>query len=564
MIIDNLIEGEITTQDIWNAYLCGVNYNEEQQLADTVEENNNMYVGRQWEGIDVDGLPTISLDITKPSVQYKIANIMSSNTKIAVKPSGLAGLTSKEQQKYADIVNDQLDMICERIELPDAIEKLETKTAVDGDGCWHIYWNGRIRTGQQADGDIDVEPVRNVNVYFGNTANNEVEEQPYIIIERREYISLLKARAKELGIDDMDIASIQIDTDNQYTITADDNRVTVLTFYWRDYATGTIKMIECTKNVILQEARDTGLENYPVCWQNWEPRLNDYHGESCVSELVTNQITINKLATMQAVSISRTAFPTIVYNSELLPGGWDNSVGAAIGVPELPNMNAKDVATTIDPANHSSELDKFINFLMESTMNLSGINEAVLGSINPENTSAIIAVQKSSSVPLKLNEIRLHKFLQDFARIAIDFMANYYGVRMINTIDEATGEEVIVPFDFSVLKNVAFNIKIEVGASSYWSEVTELQTLDNLFNKQLIYPISYLEELPNGLLANKNSILQKLKQRTAEANFSNNQMALETMLQKSPETAAKLKDLQQRNPKAYQQVIKNLNKNIQG
>lgn len=565
MIIDNLINGEISQQDIWNAYLEGVSYNADQDLAAVVEENNNMYVGRQWEGIEQSGLPTISLNFIKPAVQYKVANIMSTNTKITVQPSGLAGLTTKQQRQFADVVNAQLEMICERIELPDAIEKLETHTAVDGDGCWHVFWNNKIKTGQALPGDIDIEQVRNVNVYFGNPANNEVDEQPYIIIERREYISLLKARAKELGLDEMDIANIQADSDNQYTISNDDNRVTVLTFYWRDYATGTIRMIECTQNVILQKDRDTGLESYPPCWQNWEPRLNDYHGESCVSELVTNQLTTNKLSTMQAVSISRTAFPTILYNADLLPDGWDNSVGAAIGVPNLPNLNAKDVATTIDPANHSSELDRFVSdFLIDTTMNLSGINEAVLGSINPENTSAIIAVQKSAAVPLKLNQIRLYKFLQDFARICIDFMANYYGVRKVLMLDEASGEEQIVDFDFSQLKNVAFNIKIEVGASSYWSEVTELQTLDNLFNKQIIDAVTYLEELPNGLLANKNSILKKLKAAMSAEQSTSDQGALQTMLQKSPETAAKLKALKQANPQQYEQVVKQLNTKRQG
>lgn len=565
MILDNLISGEITPQEIWNAYLDGINYNEAQHLAAVVEENNNMYIGRQWEGIEVEGLPTIALNFIKPTVQYKVANIMSANTKVTVKPFGLAGMTSKAQQQYADIANAQLGMLCERIELPDAIEKLETKTAVDGDGCWHVFWNNKIRTGQAADGDIDIEPVRNVNIYFGNPANSEVDEQPYIIAERREYISILKARAKDMGLDDMDISSIHVDTDNQYTIVTDDNRVTVLTFYWRDYSTGTIKKMECTQNVLLQDATDTELENYPIIWQNWEPRLNDYHGESLVSEMVPNQITTNKLSTMQAVSISRTAFPTIVYNEELLPGGWDNAVGASIGIKDMWNMTAKDVATAIDPANHSSELDRFVSdFLITTTMNLNGINDAVLGSINPENTSAIIAVQKSAAVPLELNKIRLYKFLQDFARVAIDFMANYYGTRMVSVFDEVSGEEVIIPFDFSQFKNVAFNIKIDVGASSYWSEITELQSLDNLFEKQLIDGETYLSELPNGLLANKNDILQKLKQKLAEEAMMNNQDALNTMLQKSPETAAKLKDLQQNNPEAYQQVVQGLNKKMQG
>ena len=568
MDMDRLLDGKLELQDIWNAYQDAIDFNADKQTVNVSEENNNMYVGRQWEGIEIEeeelaDLPIITLNFIRPVVQIKVANIMSTKTKIVAQPVGLAGVPTKQQEFIADIVNKQLEKICEREDFDNKVLELMTNTAVDGDGCWYGYWDEDIETGQSKPGDFSFENIRNVNVFFGNPLCNEVQRQPFTIVERREYTSNLKSYAKKIGLKDGDISAIQPDTDNQYTINNDDNRVTVLTFFWRDFKTNTIKMNECTQNVMLQENVDTGLKNYPVCWQNWEPVLNSYHGEACVTEMVSNQIAINRLATMQAISLSRTAFPTVVYNEELLPGGWDNSVGAAIPI-KLFDVKATDVATTISPANHASELDRMVDWLLNSSKDLNGANDAMLGNIKPENTSAIIAVQKSATVPLELNKLRLYKFLQDFARMAIDFMANYYGERQVLAVSPESGEEEVMPFDFSQLQHVAFNIKIDVGASSYWSEITESQTLDNLFDRQIITPDIYLKYLPNGLLAYKQEIIAELKQLRQAEQFATQQDALMTMLEKSPETAQRLQQLKGHDPEAYEQMVQQLFQNIQG
>ena len=40
--------------------------------------------------------------------------------------------------------------------------------------------------------------------------------------------------------------------------------------------------------------------------------------------------------------------------------------------------------------------------------------------------------------------------------------------------------------DFSVLKDMWYTVKTDVGESSYYSEVASLQTLDNLLNNGMI------------------------------------------------------------------------------
>lgn len=67
------------------------------------------------------------------------------------------------------------------------------------------------------------------------------------------------------------------------------------------------------------------------------------------------------------------------------------------------------------------------------------------------------------------------------------------------------------PFDFSVLKEIQLNIKLDVGASSYWSEMANVQTLENLLMNGHITVVQFLERLPGGYLVKKQELIDELK-----------------------------------------------------
>jgi hypothetical protein len=74
---------------------------------------------------------------------------------------------------------------------------------------------------------------------------------------------------------------------------------------------------------------------------------------------------------------------------------------------------------------------------------------------------------------------------------------------------------VTVEFDFSVLRKVQMGVKQDVGASSYWSEIANMQTLDNLLMNGHIDAVQYLERMPNGYVARKQELIDELKARRA-------------------------------------------------
>jgi hypothetical protein len=57
-----------------------------------------------------------------------------------------------------------------------------------------------------------------------------------------------------------------------------------------------------------------------------------------------------------------------------------------------------------------------------------------------------------------------------------------------------------------------YDIDVEIGASSYWSETTQVQTMDSLFEKRIITnPVTYLEGIPDKYIPNKRKIIEEIK-----------------------------------------------------
>ena len=146
-----------------------------------------------------------------------------------------------------------------------------------------------------------------------------------------------------------------------------------------------------------------------------------------------------------------------------------------------------------------------------------GASDAALGNIRPENATAIISVQKATAIPLELQRTAFYQFVEDYVRVFLDIMATDYGVRTVVTTDDA-GNEVMAEFDFGTLRNHVLNVQVDVGAGTYFSEVAQVQTLDNMFERGLVTdPVLYLENIPDSYVRNKNQLLAALKRQQAEA-----------------------------------------------
>ena len=307
----------------------------------------------------------------------------------------------------------------------------------------------------------------------------------------------------------------------------------------------TVHVTKATRTAIIYEDVDTGLTRYPIAWGNWEKQKNQYHGRALVSGLIYNQIFINQMFATAMRHLQLMAFPKTVYNADLI-SSWTNEVGQAIGVKGLtPGQNISQVAYNLQPAEMSNQIFTLIDKAMAYTKECLGATDAQMGNVKPDNTSALMVLQTNAEVPLENIRSNVYEWVEDMGAILLDFMGTYYGTRPIvmeeefeepvigpgnvPQIDPMTGQmatqkivrKVLKEFDFRQFKHLWLNLRVDVGATTYFSEIAMTQTLDNLRHDGTLDVIQYLERIPDKLIPKKQELIDELKGRIAEGKQAN-------------------------------------------
>lgn len=498
-------------QTVWKKYQKGLDFNNRIDLLENVKTNENFYIGKQWEGVKANGLPTPVFNFIKQIVQHQVASITSDNIKLNASPLAAAA-NDAELEKLTKIVNDEFTALFERNRVTTRLRDLARNAAVDGDGCLFSYWDSDNDT-------IATEVMENTRVFFGNPNDREVQGQPWIIVARREMLDEVKDRAEENGCKDVGLIKADNDENQSQMDALVDDKVTTLTYMWKDRESGSIHAIETVKDTVIRDEYDMKIRLYPITWLCWDYVQDCYHGQALITGLIPNQQFVNKAYAMAMVSLMMSAFPKIVYDRNRVTK-WTNQVGAQIGV----NGDVTNIARVLEPAQISPQVAQFINSAIEHTQSFTGATAAALGNTRPDNTSAIIALQRAASIPSEITKQNLWQCVEDMGRIYMEFMAFYYGERTVDVPVEATmpqevlafagvpqSQKMQVKFDFSVLQEIPMWIKLDVGASAYWSEIASMQTLENLLNLKLIDIVDFLERVPDGYIAKRQELLQKYK-----------------------------------------------------
>lgn len=510
---------KITPEQVQAEYQKMLGYNTAVHLDETVRANENFFIGKQWEGVDAKGLPTPVYNFLKQVVLFSVANITTDNIKMQATPLACER-TPEDVERVAEIVNKEFDRLFEFNRVPNLVREYMRNAAVDGDSCLFTFWDDTVDAGFGLRGGIRTEIVDNMRVGFGNTACRDPQKQPYILIERREMTKELRRAAQEAG--NPRWGDIHPDTENHNTDSYKNSseRSTVLLRMWKERKTGTVWACEVSGRVMLREPWDMGLRLYPVTWINWDYIPDSYHGQALVTGLIPNQIFVNKLFAMSMISLMTSAFPRTVYDKTRIPK-WNNAVGAAIGVN---GGDVSGVAKIIDPAQISPQIAQFIQTSVDYTRQFLGATSAALGETRPDNTSAIIALQRAASIPSEITKQNLYKSIEDLGRIYLDFMAAYYGKRKVQVSMPDVGTDILafagkdpeeletVLFDYGILNDMPMALKLDVGASSYWSEMASVQTLDNLLMQDKITIEEYLERIPDGYIPKRQELIASRKQ----------------------------------------------------
>lgn len=509
----------------WELYEAGKRYNQrvlgaDRNFYDVIDTNIAFASGDQWRNVKGEGLPKPVFNIIKRVKQFKIASLKSDNIAINIQPMEYRASSEDEimQQNihFADLTTAEIKNILENINFDAKSRELLSDGFDTGDFCLHWYFDLEktpYKKYPDIKGMINAEIIDATNVMFGNPNIRDVEKQPYIILIGRDFVKNLQKEYKDnKGKENESI--IQEDYETNYMtgdngkieIDADDygKALYIIKYYKKD---GKVYANKSVQNAYIYKDKDLGYEYYPIAFNNWEHVKGCYHGRAETTGIIPNQIAINKMFAMVIYHLMLTAFPTAVYDADKVES-WSNEIGAQIPVTNLNGASIKNVAGYLEPATMSSQIMNAIELAMQYTKETLGVGDASLGNVTMNNASALIAVQKSNAVPLENVRANLYEFVEDCGRIIIDMMATNYGIRPV--VMQQDDDRVVEEFDFSKLKGMWLNIKADVGAASYFSEIASIQTLDNLLNAGRIEFIDYLKRIPDELIPQKQELINSL------------------------------------------------------
>ncbi len=513
-------EDKPTVEVAWDFYEKGLQFNNAINLDETVRVNENFFVGRQWEGVNANGLPTPVFNILKRVVGFIIATITTDNLKVnAVALANSLGTESYEE--CVRVVNEELEAHMEHNDIPALVREFARDAAVRGDGCIYTYWDPTVNMGGGVMGMVKHRVLENNRVFFGNPNDKDVQSQPFIQISNREIVRNARIRAKRAGSKDWEeILPDDEGTEGVQDQHKTDDKCTVILTMWKDEETGEVMAYESTHNVEIRKPWSLGIRKYPITWMSWDFVQDSYHGQAMITGLIPNQIFINKAYAMSMLSMMRTAWPKIVYDNTRV-AKWDNRVGGAIGV----TGDVTTVAKILDPAQISPQIAQFIQMAIEETEESLGATASALGEGKAYNTSAILSLQRAAATPSEMIKQNLYRCVEDLFYIVKEFMGEYFGIRKVDTptppevqqayefVGQSAPDEVPMDFDFSVLKEQPFLLKLDVGASSYYSEIAAMQTLDNLLQMGQITVTDYLERVPDSYVPGRRKLIDEIRKR---------------------------------------------------
>ena len=534
-----MIEREIGLEDcaptsIWQEYERGVSYNRRKNLYTNTDRNYNFFHGKQWENAKLGDMSPIVINVIKPIVKYKVGVINQNAYSVVFSPSYLES-NAKEANKLCELLSKHTDRFFENQNITSKLRTIVKDACINSEGIFFMYFDEN----EGRDGEVIGEVVDKNNIYYGDETNENIEEQPYIIIAFRKPVSVVREEAIKKGVSREDIELIVSDEEKKeragYTNNTNNEELTpmcleLLKLYKKVNADGvkTVHFTKCTKFVEIEKEQDTKMKLYPVAHFVWEEEKGNARGMGDVEPNIPNQIEINKTEMRRAIIVKDSAYPKLAYNKSYIKNLKSlNQVGAKI---ELEGAGIDDIRKYVGYINGTSMsadskylLDELVNY----TQNLAGAGDNATGNIDVTKTSAraILAVQQAQEQPLNEQLYRFKEFLESIARIYLDMIQNYMinGLVISDDVEQQAVDEmgnittetvtVGIPVSYETLNELKTNVKVDITPTTPFSKMDMEQSLENLFTADKITFEEWVNALPYDSSYPKKRLEEIIKQR---------------------------------------------------
>ena len=506
----------------WQQYEKGKEYKRRIGLYETVRKNERFYRGEQWSSGEGAGLPHPVFNIVQRIINFLVCSVASANISISFTDENLP---FAKTQKDAELIQKALDALSENTAyrwkksgMDRKMLQLLTDAAITGDGAIYCYWDSSIKNPQRFDGDIVTEIIDSVNIFPSDVNKPDIQSQDYIIIAGRAPVDKLIAEAIASGVSEDDVKKIVPDA--EYTSQPgdmarfelegeDEAKATYIVKFWKE--NGRVAFEKSTKDCVIRRAK-TDCSLYPIAHLNWTPVKSSFHGASPISSLIPNQKFINRAYGMVMKHMTDTAFSKVVYDKTKIPE-WSNEVGEAIAV--YGGGNISDAIGIVGVGEMQSGYMELINSAVTLTKELMGATESALGNIEANNTSAILALQETSRIPLTQIRSAYYRCIEELANVWADMTCAYFPPDRLIPCHSKDGINVRNA-DLSTLKNDVLCAEIEVIEISRFSAASVQSILDKLFDSGHLTPEQYVRRLPSGTFVDREEFLNHLANQNKE------------------------------------------------
>lgn len=501
----------------WQLYEKGRNYHRMTGIYTDTDRNYRFYNGNQWEGAKLGGVEPVQKNFIKPIVKYKQGVIHDNLYAINYSSQNFENKEfRKEAEKICEMLNKKAARIWEKDRFDYIGRQLTKDAAINDEGIIYVDYD------EEKQMPIN-ELVKKNDVYYGNENDDDIQNQPYVLIRKRMPVSGARDMAERLGLgkEKLDMIIGDNDTFEESGEAAKlelDNMVTIITKMWKEK--GTVHFSISTRWVDIKENADSGLSLYPVAHFNWEAKEGSARGEGEVRYLIPNQIEVNRTEVRRVLTVKYQAYPQKVANVEKIanPSAL-NQVGGTIKVRGGTTVeDVHKVISTLPPAQMSPDVKQLQEDLIQVTRDLAGAGEAATGEVNPEDASgrAILAVQQASQSPMTEQKEGYKNFLEDLARIWLDMLIVYSteGITLEEEItDPQSGETVIelreVPQ--TALEELQATVKVDITPKGAFDKYAQEMSIENMFT-QGMFNIQRLAELKIYVkLLDDDSVMPKVK-----------------------------------------------------
>ena len=353
---------EIQETPIWGLYEKGRNYHRMTGIYTDTDRNHRMYNGDQWGGAKLGDVEPVQKNFIKPIVKYKVGVIHDNLYAINFSSQNYGTEFSKEAERYCDMLNRYAHKVWEKDKMDYKGRKITKDSAINDEGILYVDFDKEKMLPVN-------EIIKKVDVYYGNENDDDIQNQPYILIRKRMPVSNAIEFALAEGLSKEKTDLIIGDNDNfeesgEASKIELDNMVTVVYKLYKK--NGTVHVAIATRWVDILEDADTGLTLYPVAHFNWEEKEGSARGEGEVRYLIPNQIEVNRTEVRRVITVKYQAYPQkVVDSSKVANPSALNTVGGIIKTNGQPVEDVHKVVSTIQPAQMSPDVKQLQEDLIQ-------------------------------------------------------------------------------------------------------------------------------------------------------------------------------------------------------